>query len=585
MKRKCIYLLSLLTFTSAAAEVNDRTVKADSLVVADSVNTETLILSEFTVEGRTQKVIKHGVEYTPDKQSKKFAQDANTLLMRMQIPTLSISPISMEVKTLAGEGVSYFIDYRPASAQDISGLLPKDVERVQVLDYPEDPRFQSSAHVVNFIMRKLEWGGYTKINAMGKTLASDFGSLNVYSKFAYRKWTFNAYAGGNMSHNNKNESFHEEAYRDIDFGGRHFDELKRYTVDNPGNAVKRNSQWAGLAALYQKGNNWMFHSVSFSRNASPSNRSETDVYFSDDTSDNIVSTTQNHSQSISTGANGSYFFALPSDNTISATWTMNYSANRRFSGYALNGFRPITNDARESVFSPTGDISYSKKFLTYNTFRVSAMTYNSIYRTNYFGSYTGQQDLVSSENMLFLEYMRNWTCGLYLYSRVGFSYVHGRVNGVSTLNQWNPRLGLQLQYRINSKNSASIDFWWGNSHPNPSTTNTAIVQVDELNWIQGNPNLKNTLFVSSSASYNFIPTNKFALSAVLKYEGNPDKQALEYYTLGGHDGLIHRTVNSGSAHEYSARVQGSLKLFNNSLFVIANVAARKVVLTGIDAQQ
>ncbi len=575
---KKIYLLTALAagLTAVPARAQDEvTEENDSIKVTD--------LAEFVVEGRTQRVIKYGVEYTPDKKVKKLAMDATHLLSMMQIPQLITSPGSTKVTNFFGQDYSLFIDFIPASESDISALRPQDVLRVEVLDYPQDPRFNSAQRVVNFIMVKYEWGGYTKLEVGGFLPNNRSVSGAGYSKFVTGKWTLDANAGGRGRWYDRDDSWSRSTFRDIWYDGTRYPEVIRESASGRDYKSRANSEWASFRAAYQKENIYISHNVGFNRQGSPLSRNNGDVTFSPEIINSSSSLNESSSQTISPSINAYYQFSLPKGNSIVAYWSFNYGHTKSHSLYELLGQNPILKDNREEVYVPNANISYSKNLGHNNTFRTALMTYNSIYDTHYAGSYVDRQKMLSSENMLFLEYMQNWGFGLSLYSRVGASYVIGRLNGVNTLEQWNPRLGFQLQYRANQCHSMTLEGWWGNSHPSPSTTNDALIQTNELEWSMGNPDLRNTLFQMVQASYNFIPTNQFSLTAALKYEGNPHRQALEYFVLPDHDGLVHRIVNSGSAHQYEGYVSASLRLLGNSLMLKATGYAQRYVLTGLDA--
>ncbi len=73
------------------------------------------------------------------------AQTAADLLNRMAIPQLRISPDD-QITDPAGKSVDVFIDFLPASSDDMQGMRIQDVKRVEYYDFPTDPRFQGKAH-------------------------------------------------------------------------------------------------------------------------------------------------------------------------------------------------------------------------------------------------------------------------------------------------------------------------------------------------------------------------------------------------------------------------------------------------------
>ena len=155
---------------AAAQEIQD-TIKAQEL-------------NEVVVEAANQRINAEVSTYIPMARQKNAAQNAVALLSQMSIPQIDVDPVSQAVKTAHGQNVSIFIDYVPATSEDLKGMKTQDVKKVEYYQHPSDARFQGAKYAVNFVMQKYEWGGYTKINA-NKWFGVNRTEGELYSKMAH----------------------------------------------------------------------------------------------------------------------------------------------------------------------------------------------------------------------------------------------------------------------------------------------------------------------------------------------------------------------------------------------------------------
>lgn len=162
-----------------------------------------------------------------------------------------------------------------------------------------------------------------------------------------------------------------------------------------------NSQSAAFRAAYETPNIEILHTISYNRTATPLEHNLSSVSYSQDIFSASKALSKESGQTITPRLHGYYYFAMPKNNTLIASWRFAYGSTRRNSSYQLGNLTPIINNNRETTYAPELIVRYSKKFSHNNTIRTALMTFNTIYHTDYEGSYNGLQKLLSSENMLF----------------------------------------------------------------------------------------------------------------------------------------------------------------------------------------
>ena len=95
----------------------------------DSIKTQEL--NEVVVEAQMQQTSATSSTYIPNKKQKSSAQNAVDLLQQLAIPQITINLVDNAVTTISGQNVAIYINYLPASSQEIEGLLSADVRRVE----------------------------------------------------------------------------------------------------------------------------------------------------------------------------------------------------------------------------------------------------------------------------------------------------------------------------------------------------------------------------------------------------------------------------------------------------------------------
>lgn len=459
----------------------------------------------------------------PTKEQRKHAVTGYDLLSNLMIPGVSVERSTGSVTTPNGAATLY-IDGREVDFREVQSLRPKDVSRVEYFDVPNG-KYAKDAYAINIIMKPLNNGGYTQLDA-SQNVGYLYGDYNLISKFVTGTKSFNLWAGYSLE-NPKSSMDENETFIFPDY---QLNRLQHYN-----NADNRQTEEYVQASISNRGRKyiWMLRGgMAWNASKNGVNNGMTEYWKTAAATKNgsiLDINTRNKSYRPSV-----YFYGL---HTFSNTKSLDYV----FDGYySRNDYDRLYNDdnvsfrslVKEDYYYIKANANYSMAFSHRNRLTFSLYEFMRISDSEYIGTSAYNQNLHSSETILFADYSQR--LGSFFFDiNPGLSFLTYRLEGMKSINHLTPRLQARATYRIDKVQQLQFMFALGNTYPRINTINNIEQQIDPIIILKGNPNMDNSILLNPRLSHT-LNLNKFALQTGVSYFYQNHSIISDYYIRDGH---------------------------------------------------
>ena len=575
MEKYNFHLILVLSFlcstygldaSAVRVEATD-SIKATEVSASNNGATDTTSYNLQEVVVKSENVVRKGnlTELYPGKRDRRFAAGGKDVLSNMNLPEISVDPLTGDVRYADGQSVAIFIDYQPASSQQVADIRPQDIQRIDLIRSPEDPRFQGARIVANYIMRKYEYGGYSKIDAT-QFIPAFSSNLGLYSKFSYKKMTYDVSTGlGYINPGDHNGSDKRSEYQ---FGSVELERISRTL----GNKSRQLSPRVSARATYSSKGIYISNTVGFNYSRlKPSERVEAVDFSGIFESSQSSETRTKYSRGVVWNSN--LYFPLHNGWSLNGGASFDWSDNRDNSAYTLLGYSPIVNLIAEQILSASGRVSLGKKLGDHSINLLGSGGWNRN-KLDYLSSGNtavyhreGYGQLGATLNLDFNGFSINPSVRLSLSSE--------RVNE-SSYTRWLPKCYVPFYVQLTRRSSISGSFEFAYEAPETSLLSPVTVRNNEVDALRGNENLKNSPNYFTRLGYSNFFGQWLSLRIEALYH-RVDKQIMPLYTpTESEEGLpmmITDVYNNGSVGNTTLKVTLSGSYFNNRLSASVSGAA------------
>ncbi len=488
----------------------------------DSIDDQ--VLDEIVVEAKLQKTSAQVSTYLPTTAQKNAAQTGTDLINRMAIPQLRISA-DEKIETTSGKAVSIYIDYAPASAQDLKGMNMNDVKKVEYYTNPTDIRFQGDSEVINFVMHKYLYGGYIENETY--RLPQEDGTIKIFDRI----------------------------------------------TDTSNSKQKNHSYWAGAKFDFNTDKIRIYNIISSDFDYTPhaDYNGNVDYTPAEYPSSKYSSTKRNTIKSFV--YSGYYYFMLSKNNSLTLNPFYSYTDNLQNTSYTENTFQTIINDATDYANQFKTNLSFSHSFGSNGTLTTFGRYNYLSNRTHYTGTTIANDKSNISRYGIGATYSINRDK---FYTKFGAGYDWDKSDFTDIKeNNSAPWFDFSFQYSPNSKNSANVTFHYSTWAASSSYKSTNIIQSNHLLSYTGNPALTPEKSYDISANYTFIPSNKYNFSAYSNIWIVQNRYVFDY--MANSEGIL-RTIQQpmGNFGQYEWGLYGSTKIFDRKLQISAILSQKYI---------
>lgn len=527
---------------------------------SDSVRVQQL--DEVVIEAANQRINAEVSTYIPMSRQKNAAQNAVSLLSQMSIPQISVDPVSQTIQTAHGQNVSVFIDFIPATSEDLKGMRTQDVKKVEYYTHPADARFKGAKYVINFVMQKYEWGGYTKLNA-NKWLGVNRTEGSVYSKIAYKKMTFDLFADEIYLTNRHTGQNSVENFKFADLYGMGPKDVSRVSEMRLGR-YRNNSNDIGFRALYATENIQISNRIAYSLTNVPRNDVGNTLTYSDALFPSTESFTKASSKDWALKYGGEYFFMLSKQTGLNVDAGYTYGHNDLNSDYTAHDDFSIINNAKEDIHELSVYLHLNWNPGKANRFVTNFGVQHDWNIINYYGNSPSKQKYDVGIYFLGQNYQHifneKWNVG----AGLAWIWETNRISGVNADNNF-PQTNINATWSPNDKHQLYLTANYGSMFPGSSQKSPNMLQQDELMWYRGTPELNDYKYTNALLSYTWLPDNRWQLSADA-YLGMIKDRCVTLYSPSGPDGtMLRQYFNGGNYFSEYIGVSATGKFFGGKL--------------------